>query len=127
MNKVDIQSINLRILTNSKVTKSTNHQNDTSKTFADFLKQAEERSHIKFSKHALDRMDKRGISLDDCEITKINEAINKASKKGVKDALILMEDKAFIASVRNKTIVTTVNKDQLKNNIFTNIDGAIII
>jgi flagellar operon protein len=58
---------------------------------------------------------------------KLNQAIEKAKEKGVKDALILMDDKAFIASIRNKTIVTAAFEDQLKENVFTNIDGAVLV
>lgn len=128
LNKIDINSISQKIIQNSALRqeKTINHIVPKS-NFAEILNQAEQNQNLKFSKHAVERMKVRDIKLDNVEITKIEEAINKASKKGVKEALILMEDKAFIASIKNKTIVTTVSKEQLKDNIFTNIDGAIII
>ena len=72
-------------------------------------------------------MNSRNITLNNEEIVKLNEAIKKAEEKGVNDALILMGDTAFIASIKNKTIITTVNKEMLKENVFTNIDGAVVI
>lgn len=128
LNKVDIQSISYKILQSNSLRHGHQVHQDVSKSkFDELLKLEEQRQSIKFSKHAVERMQIREIGLDNNELTKIEEAIDKASKKGVKEALILMNDKAFIASVKNKTIVTTVSKEQLKNNIFTNIDGAIII
>ena len=60
-------------------------------------------------------------------MNKINNAIETASKKGIKETLILMDNKAFIANVKNKIIITAAIEDQLRDNAFTNIDGAIII
>lgn len=82
---------------------------------------------IKFSNHAKVRMDMRNMSLNDEEINRLKSGFSKAQEKGVSDALILIGDKAFIASIQNKTVITTVNKEQLKNNVFTNIDGAVIV
>ncbi|WIV13947.1 TIGR02530 family flagellar biosynthesis protein [Proteiniborus sp. MB09-C3] len=125
---MDIQNISFKILNNNKLGQAQQIRRDVPKSsFDELLKIEEQKQSIKFSKHAVERMQVRDISLDNMEMTRIEEAIDKASKKGVKEALILMDDKAFIASIKNKTIVTSVNKEQLKNNIFTNIDGAIII
>ena len=84
-------------------------------------------SEIKFSIHAKKRLDQRGISLDTKEMNKLNEAVNKAAEKGVKDSLILMKDLAFVVNIPNKTIITTVDDSSMKEHIFTNIDGAIIL
>ncbi len=80
---------------------------------------------VKFSKHALDRLQERNIELTTQEVTKINNAITKAASKGIKETLIIMENKAFIASVPNRTVITAATDQQLKDNVFTNIDGAI--
>ena len=72
-------------------------------------------------------MNSRNINLTDQEINRINTAIDKAGQKGVKEALIMMDNKVFIASVQNKTIITATVDDQLKDSVFTNIDGAVII
>ncbi|WP_129596935.1 TIGR02530 family flagellar biosynthesis protein [Anaerophilus nitritogenes] len=82
---------------------------------------------VKFSKHATERLEARNIHINSKEMTKINEAVSKADQKGIKEALILMDNKAFVASVKNKTIITVATNEQLKENVFTNIDGAVII
>ncbi|MFA5523321.1 MAG: TIGR02530 family flagellar biosynthesis protein [Tissierellales bacterium] len=128
VNKTDIQNINFRIIQNNSIKKEMQPQhNSKNHNFEDILRNVKAKQSINFSKHAVERMQVRKINLNNIELSKIEDAINKASIKGVREALILMDDKAFIANIKSKTIVTTVNKEQLKNNIFTNIDGAIII
>jgi flagellar operon protein len=82
---------------------------------------------VKFSNHALDRMESRGIFYSPTDITKLNEAVAKASAKGAKDSLILMNDSALIVSVKNNTVVTVMDKSALKENVFTNIDSTIVM
>lgn len=84
-------------------------------------------TEVKFSKHALDRLQDRNIRLSKDDLNKINDAVNKAAEKGVKEALIIMGNTALVTSIKNKTVITAATEDNLKNNIFTNIDGAIII
>jgi flagellar operon protein len=57
----------------------------------------------------------------------MKEAVAKAESKGVKDTLVLMDDLAFVVNIRNKTVITAVNSNELKENVFTNIDGAVIV
>lgn len=95
--------------------------------FEDVLKQINEKDSVKFSKHAMNRLEERSIKLSQEEIGKINSAVNQADGKGIRDALILMDDKIFIANVKSRTIVTAAHEGSLKENIFTNIDGAVII
>lgn len=84
-------------------------------------------TEVKFSKHALERLQMRNISLSKDEMGKLNDAVNKAAEKGVKETLIIMGNSAFIANVKSKTIITAAAGDNLKENVFTNIDGAVII
>jgi len=84
-------------------------------------------SEVKFSKHALERLQMRNINLTKDDMGKLNEAVNKAAEKGVKETLIIMGNSAFIANVKSKTIITAAAGDNLKENVFTNIDGAVII
>jgi flagellar operon protein len=80
---------------------------------------------LKFSKHAEDRLQDRKISLSQTQKEKIQQAVNKAEEKGVKDSLVLMDNMAFVVNVRSKTVITAVNSTELKENVFTNIDGAV--
>ncbi len=82
---------------------------------------------VKFSNHALERMKNRGIFYSPADIGKLNEAVAKASAKGAKDSLILMNDSALIVSVKNNTVVTVMDKNALKENVFTNIDSTIVM
>ncbi|MDF2845924.1 MAG: flagellar operon protein [Herbinix sp.] len=84
-------------------------------------------TEVKFSKHALDRLQSRNINLSKDDISKINDAVNKAAEKGVKEALIIMGSTALVTSIKNKTVITAATEENLKSNVFTNIDGAIII
>lgn len=112
---------------------NTSTQNQTDKntvngaSFNDVLSRIKSNDSIKFSKHAIDRLNSRNISLTEDEIGRINDGVNKAKSKGVREALIMMDNKVFVASVQNKTIITAVAGEQLKDNVFTNIDGAVIV
>ncbi|MBN2897923.1 MAG: flagellar protein [Clostridia bacterium] len=99
----------------------------TQKSFSEVLNQIESQSELKFSKHAASRLATRNIELTSTEMNRLNSAVSKASSKGIKEALILMDNKVFIASVQNKTIITASTEDDLKDNVFTNIDGAVIV
>ncbi len=95
--------------------------------FGNILKEkVEQQQEVKFSKHAELRLQSRNIQLSDQQKEKINQAVKKAELKGVKDSLVLMDNMAFVVNVRNKTVITAVNNEELKSNVFTNIDGAVI-
>lgn len=116
-----------KILNNAQVQKQPQKINQQQgPSFQDVLSKVNQKE-LKFSKHAIERLKSRNIELTSNDIEKINKAVDKASEKGVKEALILMDNKAFIASIKNKTIITAAVEDQLKENVFTKIDGAVII
>lgn len=81
---------------------------------------------VKFSKHALNRLSQRGISLSQEQMMRLAQGVDKASGKGIKEPLVLIDDLAFIVSTDKKTVITAVGQDQTEENIFTNIDGAVI-
>lgn len=82
---------------------------------------------VKFSNHAVERMMSRGIRFSPQDMERLNEAVARAQAKGSKDSLILMNDSALIVSVKNKTVVTVMDKAALKENVFTNIDSTIVM
>jgi flagellar operon protein len=82
---------------------------------------------VKFSNHAIERMMTRGIQFNKEDMNRLNEAVQRAASKGAKDSLILMNDSALIVSVKNKTVVTVMDKNALKENVFTNIDSTIVM
>ncbi|MFN3454354.1 MAG: TIGR02530 family flagellar biosynthesis protein [Pseudobdellovibrio sp.] len=87
----------------------------------------EAKNILKFSNHAVERMQSRGIMYDSERLSKLEDAVKKAAAKGSKDTLVLMDDSAAIVSVKNNTVVTVMDKNNLKENVFTNIDSTIVI
>jgi len=85
------------------------------------------RSPLKFSAHATQRLNDRKINLDQATMTKVNDAIDKAQAKGVEDTLVLTKDAALIVNVPNRTVITAMDRNSLAGNVFTNIDGAVIV
>jgi len=126
MNNINIKQLENRLINTSLQQKEI--KTSQNKNFEDILKKIQANNEeIKFSKHAVERMDTRNIELDSEDVQKLQNAFKKAEEKGVKEALIIIGDKGFIASVKNKTVVTTMTSDQIKENVFTNIDGAVIL
>jgi len=82
---------------------------------------------VKFSAHALQRLQERRITLGENELAKINQAVSAADKKGARSSLLLYEDLALVASIKNKTIITALGGEDMRAHVFTNIDSAVII
>lgn len=93
------------------------------KTFEQILQDA----RVRFSHHAEQRLRQRGIQLKPEQMTKLNSAIDQAASKGAKESLMLFQDLALIVNVQNRTVVTALDGASMKNNIFTQIDSAVII
>ena len=81
---------------------------------------------LKFSRHAQERMATRNIQLNTDQMARVESAVQQASGKGCRDSLVLVDDQALVVSVKNNTVVTVMDRDNLKNNVFTNIDSAVI-
>jgi len=69
----------------------------------------------------------RNVKITQGEYQKLLEAVNKACEKGIKDSLIIMNNKAFVVNLKTKTVITAMDGEMLQNSVFTNIDGAVII
>lgn len=82
---------------------------------------------LTFSKHAMARTEQRGISLSQADMDRLDDAVGKARDKGITDTLVVMDNAAFIVNVPSKIIVTVVDGSDTGNNVFTNIDGAVIV
>ena len=86
-----------------------------------------QRNLLKFSNHAAKRLEQRGITLGSRQLDQISSAVDQAAAKGSKESLILMKDMALIVSVANRTVVTAMDGSSMKDNVFTQIDSAVII
>lgn len=80
------------------------------------------RTELKVSNHARKRLEQRGYSLEQQDMTTLNTAVNELEEKGSEQSLLLYKDLALIASVRNRTIITALNPDELDT--VTNIDST---
>lgn len=109
--------------------KSSKADNSSQASFEEILrkKQNQRSSELKFSKHASMRLEERNISLTEEQNARLEDGVAKAGEKGIKESLVMMDSLAFIVNVPNKTVVTAMDQVETQNNIFTNIDGAVII
>jgi flagellar operon protein len=101
---------------------------ERSSGFGDLLKrQIESRGELQFSRHAAERVSQRGIEVSEPLLNDLWSAVEKARSKGAKDVVIISERGAFIVNVPNNIVVTTMSEKEMKENIFTNIDSAILL
>jgi flagellar operon protein len=98
----------------------------TGPAFADVLREKTGVQQVQFSKHALQRLERRGLDVDPSTQARLQDGVDRAAGKGARDAVVLVDDKAFVVSVANRTVITAVGRDQMKDHVFTNIDSAVI-
>jgi len=84
-------------------------------------------AEVSFSKHASQRLHSRGIALSDEQLTKISAAVDKAEAKGSRETLILTDDAALVVAVKNRTVITAFDRDNLRDGVVTSIDSAVIL
>src|SRR5690348_13610872 len=82
---------------------------------------------LKFSAHARERLNLRNINLSQEDVSRMTDAVNKAAAKGARQSLLVMDNQAFIVSVTNRTVITALDGSSMKENVFTNIDSAVIV
>lgn len=103
-------------------------KSNSNSEFGQLLRQTiQQKQQLVFSKHAQQRIDSRQIQISPQLMTQMNNAVEQASGKGIKDALMISGQTAFIVNVPSRTVVTTMSGQEMTNNIFTNIDGAVIL
>ena len=99
-------------------------------SFGDILKQKQsvsESSLLKFSKHASMRLQSRNIELSSEQQERLETGAEKAEAKGMRESLVIVDSYSFIVNVPNKTVVTAMDQAESAENVYTNIDGAVII
>ena len=84
-------------------------------------------NQLQFSKHSQERIQQRGIEMTEDLLAQMNEAADSARQKGAKDVVMITQQAAFVLSVANNTVITAMNGNEMKNNIFTKIDGAVLL
>ncbi len=92
-----------------------------------FKEQLNKSGGIQFSKHAQERAVQRGVEITGTLLDNLNNAVEKARAKGIKDVVIIGKQEAFIINTTKNIVVTTMTGQEMQNNVFTNIDGAVIL
>lgn len=99
--------------------------------FRQILEQTRENSNtdagVTFSKHANERLESRNINLSEDQMTRLNRGIMQAKEKSINESLVMMDNIAFIVNVKNNTVITAMDQEAEESNVFTNIDGAVIV
>jgi flagellar operon protein len=93
-------------------------------SFAEVL--AKRAGGVQFSNHALQRLERRGITVDQPTLERLDTAVDRAAAKGARESVVLVDQTAFVVSVKNRTVITAVGRDHMRDHVFTNIDSAVI-
>ena len=98
-------------------------------SFQEILENSRARAQgqVRFSKHAAGRLADRNIELTTGQMERLQEGAQKAQMKGIRESLVIVDQLAFIVNIPNNTVVTAMNQQDAAENVFTNIDGAVII
>ena len=99
---------------------------DVNNSFLEILRE-KETEQVRFSKHATQRLSNRKINLTTEQMGRLNSGIEAARGKAINESLVMMDDLAFIVNVKNNTVITAMDQNETSNQVFTNIDGAVIV
>ena len=109
-----------------KVDRQSSVSNQTS--FRQILEQVSNRNDtVSFSRHANERLSSRNILLNEDQMQLLNEGVKQAKEKSIQESLVMMDNIAFIVNVKNNTVITAMDQNTNDSNVFTNIDGAVIV
>lgn len=126
MKNIINQYSSIEQMTNQYLNRTKTQKNaDSEVSFEDVFRQKQK--PLKFSKHATQRLSQRNINLSDEQNIRLTNGVTEAEKKGVNESLVLVDNLAFIVNVPNKTVVTAMDQEETNANVFTNIDGAVIM
>jgi flagellar operon protein len=92
-------------------------------SFSDVLGRTQ---RVAFSRHALQRLERRGIALDDQHLNRLGDGVDRAAGKGSRSSAVFVDGTAFVVSVPNRTVLTAVDPAHMRDHVFTNIDSAVI-
>jgi len=82
---------------------------------------------LKFSAHATKRITERQMEMDPMRLQRLADGVTKANAKGAVNSLIMMDDSAYIVSIKNKTVITAMPQNNVQGNVFTNIDSVTFV
>jgi flagellar operon protein len=127
MDKMMFHPIQSKAVSKPKTT-SVNRELQLNNKFSVHFQQAlQTDSKLTVSKHAKERLLQRGIHINEASWNQIEEKVQEARNKGVKDSLVLLKDAALIVSAKNNTVITAMDREEARTQIFTNINGTILL
>ena len=129
---VSMDQAALAYLSSSKQEPKTGNLSDRQVvSFQDVLQkiqqEAVDKDSLIFSKHENERLISRNINLNEEQMSRLNKGVVQAREKRINESLVMMDNIAFIVNVKNNTVVTAMDQAANDNNVFTNIDGAVIV
>lgn len=131
MNKISNRFTSIEQVTDQYLKqKGTDAVKSSGISFEEILKQKQEvteNSELRFSKHATMRLADRNINLSKEQSERLESGVTKAGEKGIHESLVIVDSLAFIVNVPNRTVVTAMDRNESEDNIYTNIDGAVIM
>ena len=96
-------------------------------SFQEVLRSRTQQTHgVEFSRHALQRLERRGIELGEQTLARLTDGVDRAAGKGSRESVVFVDGTAFVVSVRNRTVITAVDPEHMREHVFTNIDSAVI-
>ena len=104
---------------------TTSTANPAGPSFASVLG-ATQSQPVTFSSHALQRVERRGIDVSPATLGRLNDGVDRAAGKGARASVVFVDATAFVVSIPNRTVITAVDRDHMKQQVFTNIDSAVI-
>lgn len=93
-------------------------------SFAEALQQST--GGVQFSKHALERLQRRNIAANTATMRRLERGVDMAARKNARDAVVMVDNTAFVVSVKNRTVITAIDAAQMRDHVFTNIDSAVV-
>lgn len=132
MNQIRNSYVSMEQLTDTYLKGRSTNNKDVGKevvSFQDALQNIynNQPTEVSFSKHASERLASRNIQLNQSQIERLNQGVEQAKEKSIKESLVMMDDIAFIVNVKNNMVVTAMDQKTNDSNVFTNIDGAVIV
>ena len=126
MNGISKQYASIEQVTNTYLKGAAKKDIQENTSFQNILesKQKEKDTTVKFSKHANERLQNRNIALSQEQLKRLNDGVDQAREKNIKESLVMVDDVSFIVNITNNTVVTAMG--EAEKTIFTNIDGVVI-
>lgn len=102
-------------------------QVDVREGFNRALERALNEERIRVSRHARERIQSRRVRIDESDVRKISDTMDKLQGKGAKISLLFVGDTTLVTNVERRTVITAVDSYANADKVFTQIDSAAVI